>query len=247
MPSTWCPSSFKSAVHILSFARITMAPAPSFSHRALMHKPALPSSLPTLALRKTCAALTWPPCWLLAHPHQQVTARHVQALRFDLRAETLSHAAGLTAHTAIVLFGSSKFLGRDELGHSRTTVGLTRSRGVTVLAGPPDPYGLIGMVQTLYCYYFTCAAQLGNRTRLSVPYRPQDIMATIRPLEPVSWGPVPLALRITFPDAACHALRLTLRRRRLPRDERQVIAPDGSPVYPKAVYLCTGSRALYYG
>ena len=59
----------------------------------------------------------------------QVTARHVQALRFDLRAETLSHAAGLTAHTAIVLFGSSKFLGRDELGHSRTTVGLTRSQG----------------------------------------------------------------------------------------------------------------------
>ena len=40
----------------------------------------------------------------------QVTARRVQALRFDLRAETLSHAAGLTAHTAIVLFGSSKFL-----------------------------------------------------------------------------------------------------------------------------------------
>ena len=45
----------------------------------------------------------------------QVTARHVQALRFDLRAETLSHAAGLTAHIAIVLFGSSKFLCRDEL------------------------------------------------------------------------------------------------------------------------------------
>ena len=43
----------------------------------------------------------------------QVTARHVQSLRFDLRAETLSH--------------SSKFLGRDELGHSRTTFGLTRS------------------------------------------------------------------------------------------------------------------------
>ena len=42
-----------------------------------------------------------------------------------------------------------KFLGLDELGHSRTTVGLTRSRGVTVLAGPPDPYGLIGMVQTV--------------------------------------------------------------------------------------------------
>ena len=88
-------------------------------------------------------------------PPAQVTAKHVQALRFDLKAETLSHAAGLTAHTAIVLFGSSKFLGRDELGHSRTTVRLTRSCGVTVLAGPPDPYGVIGMVQTIYCYYFT--------------------------------------------------------------------------------------------
>ena len=33
-------------------------------------------------------------------------------------------AAGLTAHTAIVLFRSSKFLERDELGHS---VGLARS------------------------------------------------------------------------------------------------------------------------
>ena len=40
-----CPSSFKSAVRILSFVRITMALAPSFSHRALMHKLALPSSL----------------------------------------------------------------------------------------------------------------------------------------------------------------------------------------------------------
>ena len=69
-----------------------------------------------------------------------VTAPHVQALRADLRAETLSHAAGLTAHTAILLYGSSKFLGRDEMGHSRTTVGLMRARGTTVLAGPPDPW-----------------------------------------------------------------------------------------------------------
>ena len=29
------------------------------------------------------------------------------------------------------------------------------SRGVTVVAGPPDPYGLIGMVQTIYCCYYT--------------------------------------------------------------------------------------------
>ena len=39
---------------------------------------------------------------------------HLSALRRDLRAE---HAAGLTAHTCVLVFGSSKFLGRDELGH----------------------------------------------------------------------------------------------------------------------------------
>ena len=38
-------------------------------------------------------------------PPAQVTAQHIQALRKDLRAEALSHAAGLTAHTCIVLYG----------------------------------------------------------------------------------------------------------------------------------------------
>ena len=50
--------------------------------------------------------------------------------------------------------GKSGFLGRDEMGHSKTTVGLTRARGSTIIAGPPDPYGLLGMVQTVYAYYF---------------------------------------------------------------------------------------------
>ena len=36
-----------------------------------------------------------------------------------------------------------------------------------------------------------------------------------------------LPLRITFPDGTCHALRLTLRRRRLPHAEGQVLTPDG--------------------
>ena len=127
------------------------------------------------------------------------------------------------------------------LGHSRTTVGLTRSRGVTVVAGPPDPYGLIGMIQTIYSYYYTAHSTTWELDAAVYPFddRPQDILDTIRPLEPVSWGSVPLALRITFPDATCHALRLTLRRRRLPRDEGPVLAPDGSPVYPKV----TGSQA----
>ena len=69
-------------------------------------------------------------------------------------------------------------------------------------------------------------------------------MDTIRPLDPVSWSSVPLALRITFPDASSHALRLTLRRRRLPHGEQQ-FAPDGSPVYPKSreAKLSTASGA----
>ena len=37
----------------------------------LVHKPALPSSWQTLARRRTCAALTWPPCLLAAHLHQR--------------------------------------------------------------------------------------------------------------------------------------------------------------------------------
>ena len=64
-----------------------------------------------------------------------ITARHVQALRADLRAETLSHAAGLTSHTTLLVFGKSGFIGTDEAGHGRSTVGLTRARGTTILLG----------------------------------------------------------------------------------------------------------------
>ena len=37
------------------------------------------------------------------------------------------------------------FLGLHEAGHGRSTVGLTRARGSTLLIGPLDPYGLIGL------------------------------------------------------------------------------------------------------
>ena len=83
-----------------------------------------------------------------------ITARHVQALRTDLGAETLSHAAGLTSHTTVLVFSKSGFIGQDEAGHGRSTVGLTRARGTTIILGPPDPYGLVGLVQTTYAYYF---------------------------------------------------------------------------------------------
>ena len=84
------------------------------------------------------------------------------------------------------------------------------------------------MVQTIYCYYFTAHSTTWEPDTVVYPFedRPQHIM-DIRPLEPVSWSSVPLALRITFPDATSHALRLTLRRRRLPHDEDQQLAPNG--------------------
>ena len=47
----------------------------------------------------------------------------MQALRADLRAETLSHAAGLTSHTTLLVFGKSGFIGTDEAGHGRPHAG----------------------------------------------------------------------------------------------------------------------------
>ena len=43
-------------------------------------------------------------------PPSAVNSRHVQALHADLRAETLSHAAGLTSHSTILMYGKSGFL-----------------------------------------------------------------------------------------------------------------------------------------
>ena len=178
-----------------------------------------------------------------APPPTQVTARHVQALRFDLRAETASHAAGLTAHyTAVVLFGSSKFLGRDELGHSRTTVGLTRSP-----AGSPSLLvPLILMVSSVWFKPSTATtsrrtAPPGPRIRRSIPSRTGP-NTSWTPLNRWSLSPGALCRSQceSFPDASRHALRLTLRRRRLPHGDQQFV-PDGSPVYPRV----TGSQSLH--
>ena len=43
-------------------------------------------------------------------PPSVANSRHVQALGADLRAETLSHAAGLTSHSTILMYGKSGFL-----------------------------------------------------------------------------------------------------------------------------------------
>ena len=110
------PSLSRCAVPFLRSVAHIVALDPCCSPHDWMLKQPLPSS----SLTSVAQMMDLPA--LLAHgppPPAKVTAQHIQALRQDLRAETLSHAAALTAHTCVVLFGSSKFLGRDELSASR--------------------------------------------------------------------------------------------------------------------------------
>ena len=75
------------------------------------------------------------------------------------------------------------------MGHSRTTVGLTRGRGATIIAGPPVPCGLIGMVQkTVYAYHFSCTLPTGGPTNVLLPFdpSPQDIAEAMCPMKPVT-------------------------------------------------------------
>ena len=173
-----------------------------------------------------------------------VTAQHVQALRADLRAETMSHAAGLTAHTAVLMYGKSGFLGRNESGHGRSTVGLTRARGTTIIMGPPDSQGLIGMVQAVLAYYFVayCASWHLPEALPPLSPAPQDIMLRVRPLEAADWAEVPLAIQIENPDGAVVLLRLTLKRRKLPHAAVDLRAP--TPVFPRVVGA--GSRYFHW-
>ena len=173
-----------------------------------------------------------------------VTAQHVQALRADLRAETMSHAAGLTAHTAVLVYGKSGFLGRDESGHGRSTVGLTRARGTTIIMGPPDSQGLIGMVQAVLAYYFVayCASWHLPEALPPLSPTPQDMMLRVRPLDAADWSEVPLAIQLEHPDGAVVLLRLTLKRRKLPHEAVDLRAP--TPVFPRVVGA--GSRHFHW-
>ena len=166
-----------------------------------------------------------------------ITARHVQALRADLRAETLSHA--------VLVFGKSGFIGTDEAGHGRSTVGLTRARGTTIVLGPPDPYGLTGLVQTTYAYYFSVHTAYWQLPDAPLPLSlgSQDVVNALRPLDATSWAEVPLALQIHTPQGRTVLLRLTLKRRKLPHPS---FDPESAlPIFPRA----TGPEAnhCYWG
>ena len=115
-----------------------------------------------------------------------ITARHVQALRTDLRAETLSHAAGLTSHTTVLVFGKSGFIGQDEAGHGPSSW----DRRIRT--------ALVGLVQTVYVYYFAVHSSDWQLPEAPLPLTlgPQDLSAVLRPLEATSWADVPLALQI---------------------------------------------------
>ena len=127
-------------------------------------------------------------------------------LREDLRTNILpcSRPGGPHLHT---LLRNCKSLGSNELGHCRATVRLTRSRGTTVLFGPPDVYGLVGLVQVLQRYYFEALCSGWAPPTQAYPFAPRgppDWLAVVEPFAPVTWQAVPLALRHrTRPEACC--------------------------------------------
>ena len=132
-------------------------------------------------------------------PPSAVNSRHVQALRADLRAETLSHAAGLTSHSTILMYGKSGFLGLKEAGHDRSTVELIRARDSALLMGLLNPYGLIGLVQTVLAYHYVVYSADWLPDAL-LPLSPASYLtAVMRPLEPASWAEVPLAVHSEGP------------------------------------------------
>ena len=124
-------------------------------------------------------------------------------------------------------------------GHGRSTVGLTRARGTTILLGPPDPYGLVGLVQTVYAYYFAVHTSHWQLPEAPLPLTlgPQDLSAVLRPLEATSWADVPLALQIQNPEGRTVLLRLTLKRRKLPHPSFDPMSEF--PIYPRV----TGAEA----
>ena len=153
----------------------------------------------------------------------------MQALRTDLRAETLSHAAGLTSHTTVLVFRKTGFIGQDEAGHGRSTVNLTRARGTAILE-PPDLVRLGWPCANNLCLYFTVHISDWRllEARLPLTLGPQDLFAALRPLEATSWAEVPLALLDLIRKVL---LRLTLKRRKLPHlffDSMSEL-----PVYPR--------------
>ena len=67
--------------------------------------------------------------------------------------------------------------------------------------GRPDPYGLIGFVQTVLAYHYVVYSADWLLPDVLPPLSPapQDLAAAVRPLEPASWAEVLLAVQIETP------------------------------------------------
>ena len=111
--------------------------------------------------------------------------------------------------------------------------GLTRGRGTTILLGPPDLYGLTGLVQTTYAYYFTVHTAYWHFPDASLPLSlgSQDLAAVLRPLDATSWAEVPLALQLETPEGRTVLLQLTFKRRRLPHPSFDPLSD--LPIFPE--------------
>ena len=82
-----------------------------------------------------------------------------------------------------LIYGKSGFLARTEAGHGRSTLSLTRARDSTLIMGLPDPYGLLGLVQTVLAFYYVVHSAdwlLPDAFPPLCPV-PQDIAAVVTP------------------------------------------------------------------
>ena len=100
---------------------------------------------------------------------------------------------------------------------------LTRSRGVTVLVGPPDTGGLLSMVQALQYYLFTAHAP-GILDLSCFPFfffffneQPPDQLQVIQSFAKTTQGYIPLALRSYYTDNITENLRLAIIRHHKPQ------------------------------
>ena len=86
-----------------------------------------------------------------------ITTRHVQALRTDLRAETLSHAAGLTSHTTVLSLAN-----RDSSGRTKLAMDAARWASLVPEALPSSWDRWIRTAWWALCKRFTPTASLST-------------------------------------------------------------------------------------
>ena len=80
-----------------------------------------------------------------------------------------------------------------------------------MIAGPPDPYELFGVIQTVYCYHFSAHSDSWALATECHPFalKVPAMMEVLQPFAAATWASVPLALRFANEKRYTEDLRLT--------------------------------------